>query len=419
MTQFDPEIHYTAAELAEFIVSGTLTGADIPAYARSMQDNIEAEVHIRRDALRRELFDDMRKHPCNYPDLRPFIKGVANPWDGEDIYHRFIRSRQTISFDELKREGLIFAGCTEDKILDPFYYCPSLKADKIRYLTSQGATEVIPLGMDCTGKTSMLAGLLYDMVKNRDAEYKRPDTEDFDVNDTSNVWFERMVASIDCNQYPCRCIGDSFNFAQLEHAACSDLRFIAAGVWNDDTIDANGYNYHLHKLLIRPSKKILLFVIDYGVIAEDQVHVEDSLDQALFLDNILSYLTHNGMGKGGNKGCTFSTVRAAAVVITKFDKVERDSYDEKDLLSSEILQGDYLNFYNNLCSACRKFGIETPQCFTWSQPSQYIGKLYLYDNSSARLINDFLIDKAARRSYFISWLTNKFKHSYKYINKKQ
>lgn len=409
MKQFDPEIQYTAAELAEFIVSGTLTGADIPAYARPMQDNIEAEVHIRRDALRRELFGAMRSDVDLFgaAQMKCLLLGVDAmtrnaikniPPRERDITSRFILSAQTVTVADLIKERIVPEGTTAATLAEAGCHCPTYTMADLGWMPVQPRTDVVPLGLSHSGKTTLMAGVMADIYRGHNAVLVPHDCGVKPYARTTE-WFMQMINLPAKGKFPAPTHHDTVNFAMLD--VPDGRRMVQLTLCDTGSpIACAGPN----SLLSGKNRKIPVFVIDYAVCCGRRSDVND-IEQGLLLDDILSALCHNGVGKGGETDCAMSNAPGVAVVMTKCDLMSPSlSAEARQKAMREILQTKYPNFVNNLHKACRRFGIGEPMMFTSSQPHRYVGGTFKHDNTDAARLGSYIIDRAPRLSALRTWL---------------
>lgn len=373
--------------------------------------------HLRELAikLREELFDTMTKQPWLFPFtvMRHLIKGAdedtreaAN--DRDDIVSKFVAKGMKIKFEEIKERGIIPNTWTQATILKDDYGLPQVKMDELGDFPIEGRTDIYFLGVPRGGKSSVLAGLIYEMYRKGAVTYE----PQFNHNmiDKSHPYYKGLLKSVEMNKFPVSTAKDSITFMkiQLNHnnrrnhltfleIAGEDFRTIADG----HSVGADVWkSLGASQCLQSKNRKFLAFIIDYSIARGDVRTDSDDWtdrDQALTLEDALIVLGNDGPNpKKSSIGSTLSKVDTVAVIVTKSDLMGSDlTSEQKTDLAMVYLKEKFPNFMTNLSEACKIHGINSamnhkPYVMTFSLGTLKIGNTYLYDPTDAANLMEFI-----------------------------
>lgn len=389
-------------------------GAYRGKYVFDAKDALE-DLIVRMKQLKEDLFNSMRTSPWLFDALKIqyLIDGVDDPnqlsrlRQQRDIVSRFISTGQTISFDEIKGEKIIPEDWTLEKIMAPDYALPQTNITELGDFPTSGRTDVYFLGVPRGGKSSVLAGIFYEMYRRGQVTYE----PQFNSNgvDKCNSYFKGLIKAVDSAKFPVSTASDSISFMKLiltngrrenpltfVEIAGEDFRSIAGG---NDSGKEVWERIGAAQCLQSKNRKLLAFILDYSI-TKGNVRPDSSIwtdmEQALVLDDALNVLGHDGHGKKNEEECTLSKVDSVAVIVTKSDLIGNNlSKEQRISIANEYIKSKFSNFMNNLSRACKKHGINAPVGYqpyvlTFSLGKLLIGNTYDYDPSDSANIIDFI-----------------------------
>ena len=372
--------------------------------------------------LRTELFDAMRNAPWLFPadTVNSLINGISNPAvmnslrSQTDIASRFICTGQTITFDEIREQGIVPPNWALAKIMAPDFALPQTNIRELGNFPTEGRTDVYFLGVPRGGKSSVIAGIFYEMFNRGQVTYE-PQFNAEGV-DKCNAYFKGLIKAVDAAKFPISTASDSISFMKLKlntnnkenpltfvEIAGEDFKRIAHGhelgaqVW--ERIGAA-------QCLKSNNRKLLAFIVDFSIAhggVRGDSEVWSDMDQALVLEEALTVLGHDGHGKDNSVGCTLSKVDSVAVIVTKSDLMgDRLTTQKKTQIAQDYLSQRFSNFMNHLCDECRKHGINAPMRYvpyilTFSLGRLLIGNTYHYDPTESTNIINFISSVTSSR----------------------
>lgn len=383
-------------------------------YVYDAKDALE-ELIERIKRLREDLFHSMKTSPWLFKagTVQALINGVNNPDElkqlrsKRDVASMFICTGQTISFDEIQKENIVPKSWTLAKVMAPDFALPQTNISELGEFPTNGRTDVYFLGVPRGGKSSVLAGILYEMFCCGQVTYE----PQFNSNgiDKCIAYFKGLIKAVEAAKFPVSTPSDSISFMKLKltngnrenpltfvEIAGEDFATIAGGhesgreVW-----ERIGAAQCLHS----ENRKLLAFIVDYSIskgnVRTDAVIWSD-LEQALVLGDALKVLAHDGHGDEGKANCTLSKVDSVAVIVTKSDLIgDNLSKEQRIAAAQKYLTEKFPTFMNNLAKACKEHGINNPignqpYILTFSLGRLLIGNTYEYDPSDSANIIDFI-----------------------------
>lgn len=366
-------------------------------------------------ALREELFQAMRNSPWLFKAETVYylVNGIHDPnimnslRSQGDIASRFICTGQTITFDEICQEGIVPPEWTLEKVMAPDFALPQTNIRELGNFPTDGRTDVYFLGVPRGGKSSVMAGIFYEMFSRGQMTYE-PQFNAEGV-DKCNAYFKGLIKAVDAAKFPVSTPSDSISFMKLKlntnnrenpltfvEIAGEDFKRIAHGhelgpeVW--ERIGAA-------QCLKSNNRKLLAFIVDFSIArggVRSDNDVWNDMEQAMVLEEALTVLGHDGRGKDNTVGCTLSKVDSVAVIVTKSDLMgDNLTSEQKTKMAQDYLSRKFSNFMNHLCDECRKHGINAPiryapYILTFSLGRLLIGNTYHYDPADASNIINFI-----------------------------
>lgn len=376
-----------------------------------------AQLRAEGERLKSELFDAMRYTPWLFTaeTINYIIRGVDDPdvlralKAESDVASRFIGSGQTISFREIKEQGIIPDSWTIEKLIAPDAYIEQRNIGELGEFPTGGRTDVYFLGVPRGGKSSVMAGVFYEMYRRGKISYE-PQLNEHGV-DNCQEYYQSLIRSVDKASFPVSTNRDTISFMKIQltnnnrrnpltfvEIAGEDFRAIADGhltgaeVWQ---------KIGAARCLQSRNRKLLTFIVDYAIskpgVRKDDYNYTD-LDQGLILANALQVLGHDGSGKNGTDGCTLSRVDTIAVIVTKSDLMgDNMTAGERLQTAMAYLTEKFSTFMNNLLDVSRAHGINKPNRYQpyvipFSLGKLVIGNKYLYDSTDSATLIDFISD---------------------------
>ena len=387
---------------------------------------IEAKMRIEelkkeRISLRQKLFDDMKKYPWKYEadTVRYLLDGVndentiASLKKMKDIASKFICSGQTVEFEELQSNGIVPNHWTYEKIIAPDAAVVQTEMRDLGKFPTEGRTDIFFLGIPAGGKSSVLAGLFYEMHRLGRSIYEPQFNED--RIDRSSSYYEGLIKSVDAAKFPVSTAKDTISFIKInlqtsrrvhpltfvELSGAAFMTIAKAHAVKKDVWAALG----AVQCLQSKNKKLLAFIVDYSI-EKGSIRVDamNNMDQSLILLGSLNVLCSDGDGPKGDVHCTFSRIDTVAVIVTKCDLMDkRLSEEERTQEAMNYLSVHYKAFMNTLTSYCKRYGVNAPNknqpyVLTFSLGNIQIGNTYDYDpRDSAKLIDFISVTTEGRR----------------------
>lgn len=387
--------------------------------ARFTLNQLEEEAKV----LRTELFEAMHNSPWKFSaeTVRLLINGFDRHTTSEDqenclkrlraqddIASRFIGAGLTISFDEIIEEKLVPSNWTLDKLIAPDYALPQTNIGELGDFPQEKRTDVYFFGVPRGGKSSVLAGIIYEMFQHGVCEYE-PQYNHED-RDRCSGYYNGLIRAVDSAKFPISTARDTISFMKISlnvHNRTNHLTFVE--------IAGEDFSKIAHRIESGPevweklgaaqclqckNPKLLFFIIDYSICkgnVRSDSQTWTNMDQALVLTSCLKVLEEDGPDKKNReKDCTLSKVKSVAVIVTKSDLMgDNLSKDERLKVAQEYISEQFQTFMNNLQKACKKYGINKPRNYkpyilTYSLGKLQIGNTYAFDPSDSDNIINFI-----------------------------
>ena len=383
---------------------------------------VEAKMKIEElEELRQELFDDMKESPWKYraDTVKYLLDGVndentiASLKKMNDIASKFISSGQTVEFKELQSNGIVPKHWTYEKIIAPDAAVVQTEMRDLGKFPTEGRTDIFFLGIPAGGKSSVLAGLFYEMHRLGRSIYEPQFNED--RIDRCSSYYEGLIKSVDAAKFTVSTAKDTISFIKInlqtsrrvhpltfvELSGAAFMTIAKAHAVKKDVWAALG----AVQCLQSKNKKLLAFIVDYSI-EKGSIRVDamNNMDQSLILLGSLNVLCSDGDGPKGDVHCTFSRIDTVAVIVTKCDLMDkRLSEEERTQEAMNYLSVHYKAFMNTLTSYCKRYGVNAPNknqpyVLTFSLGNIQIGNTYDYDpRDSAKLIDFISVTTEGRR----------------------
>ena len=264
-----------------------------------------------------------------------------------------------VSADEIKAninngnfsfDDLLDAGINERVVNSLKHYCNSGRITTFRNISQlppmeEGRTDVYFVGVPGSGKSTMLAGLLYMANKNGIL------MADIYNNDGS-IYQTQLIYDLKKGVLPKPTASGSYNYVALSLKDANDAKhpFNIVEVPGENYVNMfnNGDVGEFLNYISNGNKKILIFVIDAMAHHTGYNESSSQLDQNLVYTNILSMFKTHGI---------LDQTDAIYLVANKFDMLKELKYttsDSSDVdLADDFLQEEFRNLIEN-CKDARE-----------------------------------------------------------------
>ncbi len=392
---------------SQAVVNYNLSGIEKGAL-RELLRSVKAERKQQEAPVRDALLDDMRADPLQYYPERLdmiFQKEGPEPLSDEtapEALGAFMSSDATLTFDEVAQalslptsvtQGVVCSG----EFMMPEYYIEEYWGE----ILPLKQTDVYLLGAARSGKSSIAAALIRSWVDRFDAE------PEFDPTDVKQKEYYEAVKSLtrDFHKFPVSSDKDMLLFSQFKfrgnrkHVTMIDGGSRALVDLTDQ--NRNKGRRSIHNLLANGNDKVIFFLIDYGVVLDDNSRTISNL--LLSFESALLTLTHDGIG-GGTRDCTMSRTCMMGFIFTQCDK----GGDTVAQVRERILNfsDNYmLNLRNSMCECFAKYKVNrqnnfSPYLFSHSMGKVTIGNTLLYDPNDSISLARSILDNCPNRSIF-------------------
>ncbi len=380
--------------------------------AQGRKSELEAAVN----ELKTNLINDMKQNPWRYrqDEMKSLFKGV-NLHD--ETIRNFLEEQQTelsefllaggkLTYKELLEEGVVPPTVKQSDIVAVDYQMPATQIKDMGDEFPTDRTDVYFLGVPRSGKSSVLAGIIYKLYKDGRAGYEPHLVRG---QDPCQGYYQGLIRAISTKKPPQGTASDTVSFMKMNIRSRDDNRKNPVTI-----VEISGEAFHrlsqklvtgaemwselgARKCITNNNRKLLFFVLDYSVISEKTTNTTISAtDQELALDASLNVFTTDGPdSKNPGKGCTMSKVDTVAVIMTKCDLMDAKTHDERLDIAEAYIRENFMNFMNNLCDNCRKYGINrannfTPYILAFSLGEFLVGNTVLYNGEDSGEIVDFI-----------------------------
>ena len=319
------------------------------------------------------------------------------------VIRDFILSGEQLNYQDLIDEGIIPNEVSIKDICCPDYRIPQ---KSIRELGSfpPYRTDVYFVGVPFSGKTSILAGIMYRLFQKGLAAY-----EPHFVNgiDPCASYYRGLIKAMASKKPPVGTPTDSISFTKLNirngvHRNEMTIVEISGEVFKgiaggQESIKDRWECLGATQCLKVTNRKCLFFVIDYSVVRGlDGVYC-NNIDQAMMLNDALRVFLNDGPDfRKPSNGCTMSKVDIVAIIMTKCDLMwGANNRNERLDIAKSYIEDHFSNFTNDLHAACRRFGINCanhcqPYIITFSLGKFYVGNTVVFDGSDSDKIIKFI-----------------------------
>lgn len=370
------------------------------------------EIQLFYEELNRDLITDMQQRPWRYNAKRmeALFQGnrAKDPGleNSDEPDHRFLYYGNKLTYSLLVENEIVPEDVDlKDAIVRRDYDLPQLQIENLGDYPLD-RTDIYFLGIPASGKSSVLAGLFYNLYREGIAEY----VPQFNAEglDLCQEYYWGLLKAIDSNKLPTSTQEETISFIKL------DIMPPGTGKMNKVTMmEISGESFkklaNAHvcgadiwtklgagQCLKNTNRKLLFFLVDYSVVLGYSNDYK-TIDQENILLNALTVFKSDGSGENHQIGCTMSKVDTVAVIVTKCDLMPdvKTAEDRMDV-AFDYFTTKFRAFMNDLSNTCEKFGINkanrhTPYIITFSLGRFYVGNTMVYDGTDSKRIADFII----------------------------
>ena len=354
-----------------------------------------SEIEDFLNGLTNELIVDMKANPWNYNanTMQKLFTGIGeedrerlgvqidnNDEEGEDdskkkepdIVTKFVGHGNTISYQLLRKHNIVPENLSQQEICAPDYAVPQRNIVELGDFPTD-RTDMYFLGVPRSGKSSVMAGLIYCLYKAGVAEYI---PQLIEGRDRCEEYYKKLIQAVECKKPPVSTASDTISFLKLNLKKDNRSNKITIVEISGEAVRDMSDKYSDNarstwealgavQCLTNNNRKVLFFVLDYSIIkggVRKDTREWTPLAQAQTLESALRVFCTDGEGvidekKGFNKGCTMSKVDTVAIIVTKSDLMDENTVDGRLDRAFEYLNSNFSTFMNNLCGKCSNLGI--------------------------------------------------------------
>ncbi len=383
------------------------------AHSFDAQMNIKM-LQAETEKLKEELFEDMKTKPWKYK-----FQDMANLYNGidqndqillsslrslsGDILARFLLSGMTLSHQELIDREIVPATMTKEDVTRPEFLMPQTRIEALGEYP-QERTDVFFLGVPRSGKSSVLAGLFYQLYRDGLGSYE---PHIVDGIDPCMAYYNGLVKSVGSKKPPVGTPTDTVSFMKLninDGKRENNLTIVemageafsrSANRISDTSMRGVWELLGAEKILKNDNKKLLFFVLDYSTIRGlNEVCTEE--DQLMTLLSALHTLSYDGPNPAKpQEDCTMSKVETVAIILTKSDLMGYDDIRERMREAERYITTNFRSFLYKLDEVSRKYGCNkangyNPYFLTFSLGNFYVGNTFDFNPRDSREIIKFI-----------------------------
>ncbi|MBD5203203.1 MAG: hypothetical protein HDR83_01920 [Bacteroides sp.] len=380
-------------------------------------DMLEAELV----ELKAELFADMKESPWKYraDDMRNFYNGVDLGDDNVRNYlqsqggigARFLLKGMTITHQDLIDNGVVPESFTQTDVMSPEFSMPQTKIDLLGDYP-RDRTDVFFLGVPRSGKSSVLAGMLYQLRLDGNGRYV---PHMVDGIDPCMAYYNGLIRSVGTKKPPVGTATDTVSFMQIEindGRRQNDLSIVemageafqsAANRISDTSMRGVWEQLGAETILRNDNRKMLFFVLDYSTIKGINQQCTEQ-DQLLTLESALRTLCYDGPNPSRpQEGCTMSRVETVAIILTKSDLMGKATVAERMAEAQRYLTTNFRAFLKDLEMTCKQYGCNKANDYrlyflTFSLGNFYVGNTFEFNPTDSREIINFIKTVTPSRS---------------------
>ena len=392
-----------------------------------------AEIEDFLTGLTNELLADMKTNPWNYNanTMRKLFNGIEEEdrerlrrqinnddeeEDGKkkdnlpDIATKFVWHGNTINYQLLRKHDIVPDNLSQQEICAPDYAVPQKNIAELGDFP-KGRTDMYFLGVPRSGKSSVMAGLIYSLYKTGVAEYI---PQLIEGKDRCEGYYKKLIQAVECKKPPVSTAEDTISFLKLNLKKDNRSNKITIVEISGEAVRDMSDKYSDNarstwealgavQCLTNNNRKVLFFVLDYSIIkggVRKDTGEWTPLTQAQTLESALRVFCTDGEGvidekRGFNKGCTMSKVDTVAIIVTKSDLMDENTIDGRLDRAFKYLDSNFRTFMNNLCGKCSELGINKankykPYVMTFSLGKFYVGNSVIYDGEDSARIANFI-----------------------------
>lgn len=387
-----------------------------------------AEIEDFLEGLTNELLKDMKANPWNYNanTMQKLFNGIGDEErerlrkqidnDDEagdklpDIATKFVWHGNTITYQLLREHNIVPENLSQQEICAPDYAVPQRNIAELGDFPKD-RTDMYFLGVPRSGKSSVMAGLIYSLYKDGVAEYI---PQLIEGKDRCEEYYKKLIQAVECKKPPVSTAEDTISFLKLNLKKDNRTNKVTIVEISGEAVremsDKHSDNARKAwkelgavQCLTNNNRKVLFFVLDYSIIrrgVRKDTGKWTPLAQVQTLESALRVFCTDGEGaidekKGFNKGCTMSKVDTVAIIVTKSDLMDENTVNGRLDRAFKYLNSNFKAFMNNLCGKCRELGINKankyqPYVMTFSLGKFYVGNSVIYDGEDSARIATFI-----------------------------
>ncbi len=392
---------------SQAVVNYNLSGVEKGAL-RELLRSVKVERKQQEAPIREALLADMKANPQDYYAERLDMifqkEGPEEILDESepDAYRAFMASDAELTFEEVAQALSLPPSVSESVVCSGEFLLPEYYFEEYwGEILPLKQTDVYLLGAAGVGKSSLAASLIRTWVDKFDGE---PESDQTDVKQKE---YYEAVKSLTGNfhKFPISSDKDMLLYCQLKfHGSRKHITMIDCGP--RALVDLANENRNkgrrcIHNLLSNGNDKVIFFLIDYGMVLDDNARTISNL--LLSFESALLTLTHDGPG-GSTEGCTMSRTCMMGILFTQCDKGGESIVKVKERIDA-FVDNYMLNLRNSMSEFFEQYKVNkqnnySPYILSHSMGKVTIGNTLLYDSSNSTSLARLIFDNCPNRSIF-------------------
>ena len=405
-------------EIAEWIRSDQMTISHaVSTYRLSKEEKKKLKDLLRclgteKDELQALLLEDMEQNPSKYYAEKMSVlfdgNGSEEELDDDDVCSRFIKKGYSLKLSALQEKLNLPIAINKKVICMEDFSLPDYSIKEYDgQIVNLHRTDVFFLGAANCGKSSMVCSILRELSRREGVSFE-PFCDDSDI---SKEFFE--IASKYTKEFyktTTPSSPDSFLFCQFKDESRKRITIIDSGrrgladlskLQNEKGSEI--YQEGIYRVLSNDNSKMLFFLIDFNVIADNNSRT--LFHQVMALERAIQSLIYDGTGKNNTKKCTMSKVKTLGLVFTKCDKRSSVSKEETLEVIHSFMDEHLQNLLRTLDDACRKYSINKdneykPYIIPFSLGRFTVGNTLLYDPTDSYTLTELILSTCPKQLWW-------------------
>lgn len=395
--------------LSHAVMTYRLTNDEKVALKQLIRDAEDAAIREAAN-LRVSLLEDMKVHPGQYyPELVAALMGHGSidleAGGVPDCVQQFLSANCTLKYEELAMALQLPPSISEPVLCASEFQLPdfSYQERETKELEKK-RTDVYILGPACVGKSSLICSLIAQLCEQHNAELEVSCSDKQQQEYYNTV----MECTREFTKFPVPSSANTFLTCPLhlkgtrKHLTIIDSgRRGMADLGKSMSVSGETEAW-LHRLMKNDNAKIVFFVLDFGVLSENNSRTVFS--HISLLERAVRTLYSDGQGDLGHKNCTMSKVKALGFIFNKYDTLTLDAAEAKQLALSFVNE-NMKSIMLDTADVCKELGVNKeienqPYILVHSLGQPCVSHTLQYNPADSRLLAQMIVDACPKRGLF-------------------